>query len=128
MRTNASTPRGAISFLDLSMCILTSPWPRWRPREATPPAGVGLRTLWPTGELWEAAFGSALQHAIRDSHAHLGDAGLSELLRAEVRQHLAAGITHAHDPCVPPSMHQRMAELRAATPLRLSWATGPESG
>ena len=82
----------------------------------------------PTGELWEAAFGSALQHAIGDSHAYLGDAGLSELLRAEVRQHLAAGITHAHDPYVPPSMHQRMAELRAATPLRLSWATGPESG
>src|SRR5262249_12893437 len=27
----------------------------------------------PTGELWEAAFGSALQHALADTHAYLGD-------------------------------------------------------
>jgi len=89
---------------------------------------VGRTRRGPTGELWEAAFGSALQHALADAHAHLGDAGLAELLRAEAGLHLSAGVTHAHDPYVPPSMHQRMTGLGAATPLRLSWATGPESG
>ena len=81
-----------------------------------------------TGELWEAAFGSALQRAIGDCRTYRGDAGLDGLLRAEALRHLSVGITHAHDPYVPPSMHQQMADLRAATALRLSWATGPESG
>jgi hypothetical protein len=81
-----------------------------------------------TGELWEAAFGAALRRAIADGRAHMGDAGLSGLLRAEALRHLSVGITHAHDPYVPPSIHQPMADLRAATALRLSWAAGPESG
>ena len=81
-----------------------------------------------TGELWEAAFGSALQRAIGDCRTYRGDAGLSGLLRAEALRHLSLGITHAHDPYVPPSLHQQMADLRTATALRLSWATGPESG
>jgi predicted amidohydrolase YtcJ len=81
-----------------------------------------------TGELWEAAFGSALQRAIGDCRAHMGDAGLSRLLRAEALRYLSVGITHAHDPYVPPSMHEQMADLRAVTALRLSWAAGPESG
>jgi predicted amidohydrolase YtcJ len=82
----------------------------------------------PTGELWEAAFGSALRHATAAFSAHLGDTGIAGLLQAEAGRHLAAGITHAHDPYVPPSLHGRMTELRSAAAIRLSWATGPESG
>ncbi len=63
----------------------------------------------PTGELWEAAFGSALYHAVADMGAHQGDAGVEEALRAEAGRHLAYGITHAHDPYVSPSMHARAA-------------------
>jgi predicted amidohydrolase YtcJ len=82
----------------------------------------------PTGELWEAAFGSALRRAVADTEAYHGDVGSMESLRAEVWRHLSYGITHAHDPFVPPSAHQRMLDLRGDTPIRLSWATGPEAG
>jgi hypothetical protein len=82
----------------------------------------------PTGELWEAAFGSALYRTIADTGAHQGDTGVEETLRAEAGRHFAYGITHAHDPYVSPSMHERMLGLRSITPLRLSWATGSSSG
>ncbi|NRQ40297.1 amidohydrolase family protein [Nonomuraea sp. NN258] len=49
-------------------------------------------------------------------------------MAAEARRHLAYGITHAHDPYVPPSAHERMLALAGRTPLRLSWVTGPEDG
>jgi predicted amidohydrolase YtcJ len=81
----------------------------------------------PTGELWEAAFGAALQRALTDTQAHTGG-GTGAVLAAEARRCLSLGITHAHDPYVPPGWHQRMLSLRSATPLRLSWATGPEAG
>lgn len=78
-----------------------------------------------TGEVWEAAYGRVLRRALAD----LEEAGdPEEALLAEARRHLALGITHAHDPYVPPSAHDRMRRLAAATPLRLSWATGPERG
>jgi predicted amidohydrolase YtcJ len=81
----------------------------------------------PTGELWEAAFGVALQRALTDTEAHFGD-GPGAVLAAEARRCLSLGITHAHDPYVPPDWHEQMAALRSATPLRLSWATGPAAG
>jgi predicted amidohydrolase YtcJ len=81
----------------------------------------------PTGELWEAAFGVALQRALTDTQAHAGDRD-GAVLAAEARRCLALGISHAHDPYVPPGWHQRMLALRSATPLRLSWATGPAAG
>jgi predicted amidohydrolase YtcJ len=80
----------------------------------------------PTGEVWEAAFGIALQRALADTEAHFGSGGA--LLAAQARRCLALGITHAHDPYVPPDWHEQMAALRSATPLRLSWATGPAAG
>lgn len=82
----------------------------------------------PTGELWEARFGSVLRRALADAGAYLGDAGLTEALRGEALRHLAYGITHAHDPYVPAGLHDRMVGLRRLTPLRLSWATGPAAG
>ena len=81
----------------------------------------------PTGELWEAAFGVALQGALTDTQAHAGD-GEGAVLAAQARRCLSLGITHAHDPYVPPGWHQRMLSLRSATPLRLSWATGAAAG
>ncbi len=81
----------------------------------------------PTGEVWEAAFGVALQRALADTQAHAGG-GVGAVLAAQARRCLALGITHAHDPYVPPDWHQQMAALRSATPLRLSWATGPAAG
>jgi len=81
----------------------------------------------PTGELWEAAFGIALQRALTDTQAHAGD-GEGAVLAAEARRCLALGITHAHDPYVPPGWHERMLALRSVSPLRLSWATGPTAG
>jgi len=82
----------------------------------------------PTGEVWEAAYGIALQRALADTEAHVGERGAEAVLSDEVRRCLAHGITHAHDPYVAPSMHERMLALRAATPIRLSWATGSASG
>jgi len=81
----------------------------------------------PTGELWEAAFGVALQRALTDAQDHTGG-GTSAVLAAEARRCLSLGITHAHDPYVPPSWHGQMGSLRLATALRLSWATGPAAG
>jgi predicted amidohydrolase YtcJ len=81
----------------------------------------------PTGELWEAAFGVALQRALTGTEAYAGG-GVGAVLAAEARRCLSLGITHAHDPYVPPGWHERMLSLRSATPLRLSWATGPASG
>jgi hypothetical protein len=82
----------------------------------------------PTGELWEAVFGRALQRALADTEACHGAAGLAEVLRAEARRHLAYGITHAHDPCVSPAMNDRMLGLRSGTALRLSWGAGSAAG
>jgi predicted amidohydrolase YtcJ len=81
----------------------------------------------PTGELWEAAFGVALQRALTDTWAHFGG-GVGAVLAAEARRCLSLGITHAHDPYVAPGWHEQMTALRSVTPLRLSWATGPAAG
>jgi predicted amidohydrolase YtcJ len=81
----------------------------------------------PTGELWEAAFGVALQRALTDTEDHAGgDPG--PVLAEQARRCLSLGISHAHDPYVPPDWHEQMTRLRSATPLRLSWATGPPAG
>jgi predicted amidohydrolase YtcJ len=82
----------------------------------------------PTGELWEAAYATALQRALADSAAHAGEAGLQAMLQAEATRLLAHGITHAHDPYVAPDWHQHMAALHAQSPLRLSWGTGAPAG
>jgi Amidohydrolase family len=74
---------------------------------------------------------SPLQRALTDSLAHAdqaGEAGAHAALEAEATRCLAGGITHAHDPYVAPDWHPRMVALRAATPLRLSWATGALAG
>jgi predicted amidohydrolase YtcJ len=81
-----------------------------------------------TGELWEAAFGIAVQRALADCAAHAEQAGPHAVLAAEASRYLAHGITHAHDPYVAPDLHQQMAALDAAGPLRLSWATGSNAG
>jgi predicted amidohydrolase YtcJ len=81
-----------------------------------------------TGELWEAAFGIAVQRALADCAAHAGQAGPHAVLAAEAGRYLAHGITHAHDPYVAPDLHQQMADLDGAGPLRLSWATGSNAG
>jgi predicted amidohydrolase YtcJ len=81
-----------------------------------------------TGELWEAAFGIALQRALADCAAQAEQAGPHGVLTAEAGRYLAHGITHAHDPYVAPDLHQQMATLDAASPLRLSWATGSNAG
>ncbi len=81
----------------------------------------------PTGEVWEAAFGIALQRALTATETH-ASAGAGAVLAAQARGCLALGITHAHDPYVPPDWHEQMIALRSATPLRLSWATGPAAG
>jgi hypothetical protein len=80
----------------------------------------------PTGELWEAPYAAALQHGLTALAAESGQA--HKVLAAEAARYLRLGITHAHDPYVPPDWHEQMAELRAATPLRLSWATGSPDG
>jgi len=82
----------------------------------------------PTGELWEAAYGIALQRALADTIAHVGEAGVQAALQGEANRCLAYGITHAHDPYVSPEWHQRMLALHASTPLRLSWGTGSVAG
>jgi predicted amidohydrolase YtcJ len=82
----------------------------------------------PTGELWEAAFGVALQRALTDTAAHVQDAGTAAVYAGEAGRYLAHGITHAHDPYLAPDCHVPMAALRAAGPLRVSWATGAPDG
>jgi predicted amidohydrolase YtcJ len=82
----------------------------------------------PTGELWEAAFGVALQRALTDTAAHVQDAGTAAVYAAEAGRYLAHGITHAHDPYLAPDCHAQMAALRAASPLRVAWATGAPDG
>jgi predicted amidohydrolase YtcJ len=82
----------------------------------------------PTGELWESAFGIAVQRALADCAAHAEQAGPHAVLAAEALRYLAHGITHAHDPYVAPDLHEQMAALEPATPLRLSWATGSNAG
>jgi predicted amidohydrolase YtcJ len=85
----------------------------------------------PTGELWEAAYSLALQHALAATAAHADQAaaaGAAEVLAPEANRCLAYGITHAHDPYVAPDWHERLAALDAASPLRLSWATGSPDG
>jgi predicted amidohydrolase YtcJ len=67
----------------------------------------------PTGELWEAAFGVALQRALADTAAHVQDAGTAAVYAAEAGRYLAHGITHAHDPYLAPDCHVQMAALRA---------------
>jgi predicted amidohydrolase YtcJ len=86
----------------------------------------------PTGELWEAAYAIALQRALTDLASGRapaqGDDRVQAVLAAEARRCLRLGITHAHDPYVPPGWHQQMARLRESVPLRLSWATGSPAG
>jgi predicted amidohydrolase YtcJ len=82
----------------------------------------------PTGELWEAAYGVALQRALADTAAHFQDAGTAAVYAAEAGRYLAHGITHAHDPYLAPDCHPQVDALRAAGPLRVSWATGAPDG
>src|SRR6266542_153294 len=82
----------------------------------------------PTGEVWEAAYGIALQRALADTAAQHGEQGAAAVLAAEADRCLAYGITHAHDPYVSPDLHQRMCALHATSPMRLSWATGSPAG
>jgi len=85
----------------------------------------------PTGELWEAAYAIALQHALTELAAVplAGDGDrVQAVLAAEARRCLRLGITHAHDPFVPPGWHEQMVALRGAVPLRLSWAAGSPAG
>jgi len=82
----------------------------------------------PTGELWEAAFGIALQRALADCAAHAEQSGPGTVLAAEAGRYLAHGITHAHDPYVAPDRHEQMLALDGASPLRVSWATGSNAG
>src|SRR6266487_2622791 len=82
----------------------------------------------PTGEVWEAAYGIALQRALADIAAHHGEQGTAAVLAAEADRCLAHGITHAHDPYVSPDMHEQMLALHASSRMRLSWATGSPAG
>ncbi len=82
----------------------------------------------PAGEVWEAAYGMVLQRALADTQAHAAQRGAEAVLAGEAARCLAHGITHAHDPYVSPAHHQQMTALRAATPMRLSWATGSAAG
>jgi predicted amidohydrolase YtcJ len=82
----------------------------------------------PTGELWEAAYTLALQHALTDLAGHTRDAGTQAVLQAEAARLLAHGITHAHDPYVAPDWHEQMLALRGDCPLRISWGTGDSAG
>jgi len=82
----------------------------------------------PTGEVWEAAYGIVLQRALADTEAHAGARGVAAVLADQVSRCLAYGITHAHDPYLPPAGHERMLALRAASRMRLSWATGSPAG
>ena len=82
----------------------------------------------PTGEVWEAAYGVALQRALADTQAQRGEQGAAAVLAAEADRCLGYGVTHAHDPYVSPDLHGRMLALRATSRLRLSWATGSPAG
>jgi predicted amidohydrolase YtcJ len=82
----------------------------------------------PTGELWEAAYGVALQRALTSTAAHARDAGTAAVYAAEAGRYLAHGITHAHDPYLAPDSCEPMDALRAVGPLRVSWATGAPDG
>src|SRR6266508_3472256 len=82
----------------------------------------------PTGEVWEAAYGIALQRALADTAAHHGEQGAAAVLAAEADRCLAYGITHAHDPYISPDLHEQMLALRATSRMRLSWATGSAAG
>ncbi|WP_225730255.1 MULTISPECIES: amidohydrolase family protein [unclassified Nocardia] len=93
------------------------------PRSKDGDIGRGRRT----GEVWEAAYGAILQRALRELEFYRRDAG-AELLAAEARRQLACGITHAHDPFVPPAGQPALLRLVGRTPLRLSWATGSPAG
>jgi len=72
----------------------------------------------PTGEVWEAAYGIALQRALADTAAHHGEQGAAAVLAAEADRCLAYGITHAHDPYVSPDLHERMYALHATSRMR----------
>ncbi len=98
-----------------------------------PPDGFGEdvtrdRRGRPTGEVWEAAYGIALQRVLADTAAHRGEQGAAAVLAAEADRCLAYGITHAHDPYVAPDLHEQMRALRASSRMRLSWATGSPAG
>jgi predicted amidohydrolase YtcJ len=80
----------------------------------------------PTGELWEAAYAAALQRALAMLAADGGR--VQAVLAAEARRCLRLGITHVHDPYVPPDWHDQMVALRGTVPVRLSWATGSSEG
>ncbi len=82
----------------------------------------------PTGEVWEAAYGIALQRALADTAADHGEQGIAAVLAAEADRCLAHGITHAHDPYVSPDLHEQMLALHASSRMRLSWATGSPAG
>ena len=70
----------------------------------------------PTGELWEAAYTLALQHALTDLAGYTRDIGAHAVLQAEAARLLAYGITHAHDPYVAPDRHEQMLALSADCP------------
>src|SRR6266545_7015162 len=82
----------------------------------------------PTGEVWEAAYGIALQRVLADTAAHRGEQGAAAVLAAEADRCLAHGITHAHDPYISPDWQEQMRNLHATSPMRLSWATGSAAG
>lgn len=82
----------------------------------------------PTGLVYESAFGRAFYRALRALAAGLADDGHAALLVREAWRHLRLGITRAHEPGVPPDVATRLAGLRGATPLRLSWSDGATDG
>lgn len=82
----------------------------------------------PTGVVWEECFSSCLLRALTSLGQRLGDDGVADLLLAEARRHLSAGITDAHDPTMTPSVSPIMSEVRRKTPLRLSWSAAGGHG
>jgi predicted amidohydrolase YtcJ len=128
--STADMHRGAVSAATLAALGLDG---RRRAREFGEDVTRGRRGR-PNGELWEAAYAVALQQALTDlaggpAPDPEGDGGrVQAVLAAEARRCLRLGITHAHDPFVPPDWHEQMVALRSAVPLRLSWATGAAAG
>jgi predicted amidohydrolase YtcJ len=75
-----------------------------------------------SGVVWEDVFSECMKRVLDEFVRSLSQGDLEEILKAEVKRHLAFGITDAHDPCVNSDMCEHMVALNAESPLRLSWS------
>ncbi len=76
----------------------------------------------PTGLVWERAFGRVMRPALRSVVDEADATDPLEALRALIEELLGHGVVRIHEGAVPPDLVPLLEELRASTPMEISWS------